>query len=338
MSSIKNEKVKKTLVVILTWNKIATTIRCVTSVNKADGNHDILVIDNGSNVEIKTELLRLLKENFTNLFEVNDNLPDHAKHNSTNSRIIWFMSLKNNSGYAKGNNVGIRFGIEHGYQYSLISNNDIFVLNRGVISSLEKVLDEFPRVAWTSPAIVNISGRLDGPAPRTEVSELFYYRGIFYPLWLMFFRSYDIRSLDRMRDQFASGYAEPYIFSGSFGLFRNSALAEVSFFDENTFLYSEEEIIRERLARHGYGVKYLPHEKVIHEHDYAKDKLSIRRELLFLKSRLYYLRNYRGYSRYVIISAAVSGYVWIVLYYPLIFFGKKTIRFLWRRERAQQID
>jgi len=328
MNGVANRRTRKTLVIILTWNKTATTLRCATSVNEADGDHDIVIIDNGSRAEIKTELLCLLRNKFPELVEVDLKNLGKAGDCMVNSRPIWFLSLKDNLGFAGGNNVGIRLAINLGYQYSLISNNDIFVSDRSVIISLEKILDVFPDIAWTSPVVVNISGKLDGPAPRSELRELFYSRGILYPLWFMFFRSRDLNSLDKKRKQFAVGDAEPYIFSGSFGLFRNSALKEVSYFDENTFLYSEEEIIRERLSRRGYGIKYAAQVKVIHEHYYTKDKLNQKLEFLFLKSRLYYFKKYRGYSRLVLVFAAISGFFWVLLYYPIIFLGKRSIRYL----------
>lgn len=107
-----------------------------------------------------------------------------AGHLSTNN--IYIILSESNTGYARGNNIGIRFSISSGYTYSLISNNDIITPNVDTIAKLEEFMDHDTMIGWVSPKIINISGKTEGPFPQTNISELFLKKGIFFPFWFFF--------------------------------------------------------------------------------------------------------------------------------------------------------
>ena len=56
-------------------------------------------------------------------------------------------------GYAAGNNVGIKYAVEHGADYIAIVNNDV-ILNQTSFDSCIKFLDEDETVAFDGPAIL----------------------------------------------------------------------------------------------------------------------------------------------------------------------------------------
>ena len=93
----------KIVVVILNYKTYEMTLKLIKNIERIKGNEkvDIVVVDNASPNE-SADILRT---------ESNDS---HR-----------FALLKNdiNSGYAAGNNVGIKYAVENGAEYILVSNN-----------------------------------------------------------------------------------------------------------------------------------------------------------------------------------------------------------------------
>ncbi|MDI6767801.1 MAG: glycosyltransferase, partial [Bacteroidota bacterium] len=89
--------------VILNYNGYEDTAKCVRSLQKSTyPNLSLVLVDNGSpdgsGIRLKGEF---------------SNLP--------------VILIKENTGYAAGNNMGIRFALEKGTDYVLIINNDVIV-------------------------------------------------------------------------------------------------------------------------------------------------------------------------------------------------------------------
>jgi hypothetical protein len=96
----KDEKDCKVLCVILSFNGCNDTIDCLKSLehNRPDG-FDIIVVDNASEKGVVEELRSYFPK-------------------------VEIISLEENIGWAGGNNVGIRFGLERGYDWICLLNND----------------------------------------------------------------------------------------------------------------------------------------------------------------------------------------------------------------------
>jgi len=83
-------------------------------------------------------------------------------------------------------------------------------------------------------------------------------------------------------------------------------LKKINYFDENTFLYSEEAILSSQIKSLDGVIKFNPNIRALHAHDMTKKDNSSKRMLLMLKSRKYYLKNYSGYNFLQIIILRVS--------------------------------
>lgn len=95
--------VPKVSVVILNWNGRKDTLECLTSVNKLNyPNYEIVVVDNGST----------------------DDSVAAISHQHPN---ITLLQTGSNLGYAGGNNVGIRWALDHDAEFILVLNNDTIV-------------------------------------------------------------------------------------------------------------------------------------------------------------------------------------------------------------------
>ena len=93
----------KVAVIILNWNGKEDTLECLASVKKLNySNYEILLVDNGSS------------DNSVN--EISKQYPD-----------ITLLQTGENLGYAGGNNVGVRWALDHDADYILLLNNDTIV-------------------------------------------------------------------------------------------------------------------------------------------------------------------------------------------------------------------
>lgn len=93
----------KVSIIVLNWNGKDDTLECLESIKRIDyPNFDIIVVDNGS----KDDSVKVIQNNF----------PD-----------VTVLETRENLGFAGGNNVGIRYAIEHGAEYILLLNNDTVV-------------------------------------------------------------------------------------------------------------------------------------------------------------------------------------------------------------------
>jgi GT2 family glycosyltransferase len=118
----------KLAIIVLNWNNATDTIVCLESLSKLDYlDYDVLVVDNGST-------------------------DDSAARISSRFPEIKLLQTGANLGYAEGNNVGIRYALEHEVDYVCILNNDIILEPR----CLKALVDEAkgsPDVGLVGPKV-----------------------------------------------------------------------------------------------------------------------------------------------------------------------------------------
>src|SRR5690349_763195 len=90
----------ETLIIILHFGAIEDTLACLDSLQRSvAAPFDVFVVNNGPDKEVES----ILK----------------ARHSD-----IIYHHAGLETGFAAGNNIGLRFSLEHGYRYSLLLNND----------------------------------------------------------------------------------------------------------------------------------------------------------------------------------------------------------------------
>ena len=95
---------KKIAVIIINWKKYDFTLKCIDSVLKSSyKNFKIILIDNESQ----------------NVFSEKINKSDR----------IHIIKNKNNEGFSKANNQGIKYSLKNGFEYVLLLNNDTLIKN-----------------------------------------------------------------------------------------------------------------------------------------------------------------------------------------------------------------
>ena len=210
-----------------------------------------------------------------------------------------------NGGYARGNNIGARWLRENiRPTHILFANDDVRLASDGVVETLVETAAGNGNIGAVGPEVVGLDGVRQSPEP---------YMGL-WKRYVWMYLSTPFLSRERKRKVFGldyprlAGEGAHYKLSGSFLLVDSEAFFHAGMFDENTFLYAEENILSERLSKIGKCCWFCPSVRVVHEHGktverHYSDRAS--RQLQY-RSMAYYYSKYRGYSR---LSTGVAGLV-----------------------------
>jgi len=253
----------KVLVAILNYGTYEMTINLIRELrsNLEYENYDIMVVDNCS----PNESAEVLEEKSHELNFI-------------------FYANKTNAGYAAGNNIGIRYGIEHEYDYSWILNNDVELRERNVLSHMIEIAEKDEHIGCVGPMIYTLDGTICAPYCRRP------------SFWSM---TGGIAAEKKYRQQFINKSGEVYRVYGCCMLLKNKAMAAVDCMDERTFLYGEEDILAERMLAKGYVSYYDAEVSVTHKESSSMKQMSKNRKNLQIretkKSMELYLKEYRRY-------------------------------------------
>jgi len=259
----------KIAIIVLNWNGWHDTIECLGSLAKIDyPNYQIIVVDNGSTDNSVPRIKQW----------ASDSLPG-----------MKLIELKENLGYAKGNNEGIRYAAkDKGIEFILILNNDT-VVKEDFLNKLMEGFDAGDNVALVGPKILNYE-KTD--YLRSEV----YKRPGFFAMLIFFSPLKNLFSrlpLLYLKQPKNDDPRKVYAISGSCMLFRKTAMQDIGGFDEATFLGWEEFIIAEKMKRKGYSTLLAPKSIIYHKWGRSTAKIDPADKMIsFLKSEKYFQRNY----------------------------------------------
>ncbi len=314
----------KTAVIVLNWNKPEMTVECLESLRTMEGEYDVFVIDNGSDENKRNKLVDEMKKR--NAIVLTEKNLDNFKLNDKEKQLLLLILLDKNYGYAKGNNYGLKLAYKLGYEYSLISNNDVKIIDKNVLIELIKGIESDEKYAWAGPRVIGLDGKQQGPFCRQSIWQYALEGGILYPFL------YKAR-IER-EHECQEGYMRSDWPAGSFFLMKTHNGAEVGFFDENTFLYSEEAILAEKLIGKSYKFAYVKSTKVLHAHAKTTTDLfrsDLKKFLFMINSDMYYFRKFRGYGDFACTFAKGSRIFYYLVYYPLV----KVIKNLRKKRKTQ---
>ncbi len=225
---------KKIWAVTINFNKSDITSAWLASmqkVKKEGFSLDIVIVDNAS------------KEPFVL----------SAQEKKENVHVLY---SKENTGFTGGNNMGIRYALEHGADYILVINNDTLV-DENLVKNLFEINEENPKVGITAPKIYFAKGyefHKDRYSEK-ELGKVFWYAGGYID-WA------NITSVHRGVDEVDVGQydtVEPTTFaSGCCMLIKREVLKKLGLFDDRGFMYYEDAVLCERVRRAGYEIWYVP--------------------------------------------------------------------------------
>lgn len=224
---------------------------------------------------------------------------------------VFYVKNDQNTGYGKGANLAMNIAIQFlNPEYIIISNNDMICMDDKIdLNKVVSVFDDNPQVGLVGVNIQNLDGSMQSPYRNVSLTDRWILPEIFFPLS----RKFRKRKASDLIENPESGIV--YRVRGSFMILKPDAFIKSGGFDENIFLYAEEPILAERLARQGYYVYHLNDIHMLHNH-VMDNKTLTSNELKKIKQRflseLYYYENYKNVSKLQIRLAKIlfPQYYW----------------------------
>lgn len=210
----------KTLIVIPNWNGRDFIGEALHSLESQSG--DIAVVENGST----DGSVEYLEREFPKVI---------------------LLKQPHNLGFAGGVNVGIRYGMQHGYDYIALFNNDA-VADSKWLATLINTFHSSPTIGIVTGKLVLIDKKhID------STGEFYSTRGMPFPRGR---NEHDKGQYDLPGDVFAA--------TGGASLYRSSLFREIGLFDEDFFAYFEDVDISFRARLAGWQVSYEPRAVAYH--------------------------------------------------------------------------
>lgn len=243
-------EIPRVLIVIITYNAAEYIGDCLSSVARARYPREFfktLVIDNGST----------------------DGSIDFVKTNFADVEVV---VNEKNLGFAGGNNVGMRYAIDHNFDY-------VYLLNQDTVVS-EDFINEAVVVARTDARIGAVQSKLllhDKPELLNSRGNMIHYLGFAFAGGYL--------EIDRPLEISEIAYA-----SGASCLLNVSALKEVGLFNDGFFMYHEDTDLGWRFWLAGWRVVLAPKSAVYHKYEFSR---SIKKYYFMERNRvLVLLQNY----------------------------------------------
>ena len=213
---------KKIAIIIINWKKYDLTLNCIDSVLKSSyKNFKIILIDN----------------------ESQNSFPDEINK----SEKIQIIKNKNNEGFSKANNQGIKYSIKNGFDYVLLLNNDTLIKNDLIDSLIQQSSTLNQKII--QPLILNYDGSKIWNAGG-KINNFF---GTFQTLE----KGKGFKNFKRNRT-----YTD--WFTGCCVLIKVEIFNHVGYFDERFFAYYEDVDYSIRLKKMGYSIALMTNSYLQH--------------------------------------------------------------------------
>lgn len=306
--------------IILNWNGWDDTIQCLESINEIDyPNYYLLLVDNASHDDSLNRIRDFCSgkkldqvdeeieknDNRIDLLEIENNefsgvkLDENAFKNSNKLGKIILIKNDKNYGFTEGNNIGMRFGIEHlSVEYFLLLNNDT-VVEKSFLKNMIKSVDENENIGFAGPKIYYYK--------HGEVSNLISFAGGTIALNNSEPHPVGVDEVDN--GQYDDDRIVDYV-EGSCLLVSTELIHDVGMFDSEYFTYWEEIDWCIRGKKAGYNTLYTAKASIWHK-CYGSD--------IGARSLYYMIRN-----RFLFIkkNENTTQIVTSLLYFFLYFFWK----------------
>ncbi|MCD4680114.1 MAG: glycosyltransferase family 2 protein [Bacteroidales bacterium] len=242
-------------IVVLNWNHLDDLILTLDSLLKQDyPNMKILISDNGST----------------------DGSQDYIKNHFPN---ITLIENNDNLGWAAGNNVGIKYALENHADYVLLANNDLYIEDTSIITTL---VNDLMSLKAKKINIIGTNVNYYNQKEKTHNSG-----------WIMYPESEKKgKVFNKYRKDFKIELPDNYrivdFVSGCFILFDCSVFNDIGLVDEAFFIYGEETEFSLRAWQAGYG-SAINTNLTIHHKISATNKVGSPFSMYLKTRNLYYL-------------------------------------------------
>lgn len=265
-------------IIIVNWNTGVLLRQCLDSLRNgfSDGEeYEVFVIDNAS---------------FDQSVAIAEGSPQK----------IQFFQMKNNLGFAKANNIGIR---QAKGDYIILLNPDT-VATEGCFTKLMAFLQNKPNVAAVGPRLLNADLTWQPSCRRFPsagvLAAMFLKIPHFFPS-LASYRKYLMKDFT-----YEAATAVDQIM-GACMVIPRGALERVGLLDERYWIWFEEVDWCKRASELGLEVWFSPVAEIVHYGgvSFKQAFVPVRKEWRFMRSALRYARKHAGFQRWILLCAVV---------------------------------
>lgn len=258
-------------IIILNYINWEDTFRCVQSIlnSKIDIDYKVYVVDNASPNTCEEKINKMFREL---------------------DKKIKVIYNKTNNGYSSGNNIGIKHALIDGCEEILVANNDV-IFKKDSIQNMYVFLMENDDVGIVGPKIYTSSGEVQEINMGIKMDLKGKYLNILDKTCLSLV-SKNFMGKFRIRDTSLQNPFQVFAVSGCCFMINKECVKKITPFDENTFLYEEENIIGHRMENIGYKTFYNTHSEIIHLHGQSTENIKAFAYLCFVESEIYYCKKY----------------------------------------------
>ncbi len=275
--------------VVVNYNDYINTIKFVERIIDYDTIKYIVIVDNCSTDNSYFELKKM------------------------KNKKIHLLKNESNKGYGSGINLGSKYLIDkYGVENIIVSNTDIFIdCENDIIDMIGYLKGE---VALIGPNVlengcINRGWKIPSVWDDVILNFPIIHRKLRKKLLFYDEKCYknDITFVE--------------VLSGCFFIIRSDALQKVGYFDENIFLYYEENVIAAKLKNKGFKSVIDNNVNIIHNHSITVDNnmSRIRKYKELKKSQKYFHKNYSYSSLFGIISLYITDRIMLLLLYLVVF-------------------
>lgn len=249
--------------IILNYNSSADCRKCIGYLKlQQDVEQEIVVVDNCSREDDRLAVEQLCKE-----------------------QGCIFIANNENKGYNAGNNVGLRYAAEKGYEFALIANPDMEFPQIDYLATLLAKMQEDADIVVCGSDIIGADGIHQSPMGKDGN-----WRGSFAWIKEIFGKKEKSDAYDFIDNYKESHYCHKV--SGCCFMIRISFLKSINFFDEKVFLYCEEAILSRQVEMNSKKMYYLATAQAVHRHVKNEKGDPVKRFKAWGKSRCYFIDRY----------------------------------------------
>ena len=268
----------KVAIIILNWNGWKDTIECLESIYRLDYHYfHVIIVDNGSlddsiekiklwvkgKIKLDSVFFNNISNNKNNIDIIEIRKEDIGKRNNffieedCKNRITIILNGEN-LGFAKGNNVGIKYALEKDFDYIFLLNNDTIISQQSFLSEMINFMEENKEVGVSVPCIYYYD----------QPDKIWNCGGKLLPFgWRKYFTSKDICNSKRkyLNISFATGCAL---------LIRKSILEKFGLLTEDFFFGEEDYEFSMRMKKNKTKMACILNAKLFHKVSSSVSKLS----------------------------------------------------------------
>ena len=280
----------KTGIIILNYNDYETTYDMLNRIKNFKEIDIIVVVDNMS-----------LDNSYERLKKI-----ENEK--------IKVISSNENKGYASGNNVGIKYLVNNYKVDNIIISNPDIVLKDSDIKILKDDLKNNKNIDIISPYIDERGKISKGWKLPRYIDELL--------CNMNFFHKIGENNLKYKDDYYKNDLTKVDVVSGCFFMIRKESFEKIGYFDENTFLYYEENIIGKKLKDNNMNTYVDKRVNIIHNLSISVNKSfnSIKKYKILKQSQKYYQKEYNKLNIFGMILLRFVYYISLIISYIVCFF------------------